>query len=103
MAEGLLGRAPTLADVPSASWGAALLDGERMAKDVEFLLTSYLASVGPTQKAWWIPVQGGPPTADDAAAEVAETFGPFLGLMKRQGKISMVMSWSAAGLEVKPK
>ncbi len=103
MAEGLLGRAPTLADLPGETWGAAQLDGDRMAKDVEFLLTSYLASLGPMQKAWWIPVQGGPPTADDAAAEVAETFGPFLGLLKRQGKIAMVISWSGAGLEVKPK
>jgi hypothetical protein len=102
VAEGLLGRASTLADAPTQAWGAAQLDGEHLAKDLEYLLASYL-STQRRSSARWLPVADTPRTADDAAAEVAETFGPFLGLLKRQGKVPMTLAWTAAGFEVRPK
>lgn len=103
VAEGLLGRAPTLADLPSGTWGAGELDGERVAQDLESLLNAYLRAMGHSQNVWWLPPQEGTRTADDAAAEVATTFGPFLGLVKQIGKAPLAVTWGPAGFEARPR
>jgi len=102
-AEGLLGRVPTLADLPGGTWGAGELDGERVAQDVESLLVAYLRARASVASVWWLPPQEGTATADDAAAEVATTFGPFLGLMKQLGKVPLQIHWRASGFEVQPR
>ena len=103
VAEGLLGRAPTLADLSSATWGAGELDGERLAQDLESLLNAYLRAIGNAPTVWWLPTQEGTRTADDAAAEVATTFGPFLGLVKQVGRTPLAITWGPSGFEARPR
>jgi len=103
VAEGLLGRSPTLADVPGGTWGAGELDGERLAQDIESLLISYLRTLGRSPGVWWIPSQEAPQTADDAVAGVATTFGPFLGLVKQMGKAPLAITWGPSGFEARPR
>ena len=100
VAAGLLGQAPTLADLQNRAFGVAQVDGSSAAADVESLLLAYLrASQGGGP--WWF---GEPsPTDDDAAAEVAATFGPFLGAVKALGTRVLELEWTAAGLEARPK
>lgn len=100
VASGLLGQTTTLADLQSTTYGVAQLDGASAAKDLEFLLLSYLR-VSQGGGAWWYgePV----PTDDEAAAEVASTFGPFLGAIKGLGARTLQLEWTSGGLEARPK
>lgn len=98
VAAGLLGQAPTLADSPSQAFGRAEVDGPALAKDAESLLLAYLRGGG------WSPVQEGTPaTAEDAAAVLADTFGPFLGAVRALGRQTWVIESTAAGFEVRPQ
>jgi len=100
IAGGLLGQAPTIADLQGRSFGTAHLDGVSAAGDLETLLLAYLRT---TQGggAWWF---GEPsPSDDDASAEVASTFGPFLGAMKALGTRTLQVEWTPAGLEAWPR
>lgn len=100
VASGLMGQTTTLADLPSTTYGIAQLDGASAAKDLEFLLLSYLR-VSQGGGAWWYgePV----PTDDEAAAEVASTFGPFLGAVKGVGTRTLQLEWTSGGLEARPQ
>jgi len=96
MVAGILGQAPTLADSPSRAFGRMELDGARAAQDLEVLLLSYLrANQG--GRYWWM---GEPaPTGDEAAAEVASTFGPFLAAVKALGRREVQVELTPAGFE----
>lgn len=96
---GLKGQAPTLADWQNQAFGRAEIDGERTARDLETLLLAYLRSHG-SGGPWW---DLAPATEDDARAELAATFAPFLGAMKRLGRRSLDVQWTEAGLEVTPR
>jgi hypothetical protein len=94
---GLEGQAPTLADLPGGAYGKAELDGARLAQELEFLLVAYLRTA--QGRAWW---WGEPaPEADEASAEVASSFGPFLGALKGLGKVRLELSLTAGGLEAR--
>ena len=97
---GLLGQATTVADLQSKSYGVAQIDGASCARDLETLLLAYLRSnMGGGY--WWA---GEPaPTDDEAGAEVAATFGPFLGAMKALGTQTLALEWTSAGLEARPQ
>lgn len=97
---GLLGQAPTLADLQGKGFGLAQIDGASAAADLEVLLLAYLrASQGGS--VWWF---GEPaPTDDEATAEVAATFGPFLGALKALGTRVLDLEWTPGGLEARPR
>ncbi|MDP2877858.1 MAG: hypothetical protein Q8O00_16835 [Holophaga sp.] len=97
---GLLGQAPTLADLPSNAFGRVAIDGEKAAKDLEALLLSYLR-INHGGRYWWF---GEPsPSEDEAAAEVASTFGPFLGALRGLGRQTLEVNLTSAGFEARPK
>lgn len=95
VAAGLQGQSPTLADLPGQPFGRAELDGARLAQELETLLLAYLR----TQRGrtwWWGEVEA---SADESVAEVAETFGPFLGALRGLGKVRLDLTLTPAGLE----
>ncbi|HQL48913.1 MAG TPA: hypothetical protein PLC09_09595 [Holophaga sp.] len=94
---GLLGQAPTLADVPGEAYGRFELDGPVLARDVEALLLAYLKEGG------WQPFEGQNATAEEAAAELAATFGPFLGAVKALGRQTWHLASTPAGFELTPR
>lgn len=97
---GLLGQTTTVADLQSKAYGVAQLDGASAARDLETLLLAYLR-VNQGGNYWWF---GEPsPTDDEAAAEVASTFGPFLGALQGLGHRTLELEWTSAGLEARPK
>ena len=100
VAAGWLGQAPTLADLPAAGWGQAELDGPRVAADLEQLLRSYLA-MGSGRRYWW--EAGEVRSADAVADEVALSFGPFLELLKAQGRLSLVIEPGPGGWIARPR
>lgn len=96
MIAGLLGQAPTLADAPSGAYGRAEIDGAKAAAGLEFLLKSYLRA-NHQGRYWWL---GEPePTDDEASAEVAGTFGPFLGALKALGRQRLEIVLTEGGFE----
>lgn len=98
MLAGLLGQAPSLADRSSTAYGRLEMDGPRAARDLEFLLLSYLRA-NQEGRYWWL---GEPePTGDDASAEVAATFGPFLGALRGLGRQELDVDLTAAGFEAR--
>lgn len=96
---GLEGQAPTLADKPGQAYGRMEMDGERLAKDLETLLVAYLRSREDGYRDWFERAA----TSEDVAAEVASTFGPFLGAVKGLGRRSLDLVWTAGGLELRPQ
>ena len=97
---GLLGQTTTMADFQSKAYGVAQLDGASAARDLEALLLSYLR-VNQGGHYWWF---GEPEPADDeAAAEVAATYGPFLGALKALGTRTLELEWTSGGLEARPQ
>lgn len=98
---GLQGQAPTLADLPASAWGLAELDGGRVATELEQLLMAYLGTLSQQPRRWWDPPTPG--SADEVAEEVASTFGPFLDLIRAQGRVTLDLRWTAGGLEAKPR
>lgn len=100
MASSLLGQGPSLADYQSKAYGIAELDGPGLAKELEILLLSYLR-INQNGRYWWF---GEPsPTDDEAAAELASTFGPFLGALKTLGSQTLELEWNAGGMEARQK
>ena len=100
--QGLLGQAPTLADLSSTAYGRAEVDGARLAGDLEQLLLAYLRTRQPSGRPWWEPAD---PAlgADEAAAEVAEAFGPFLGALRGLGRVQIELTLGPGGLEARPR
>ena len=98
---GLQGQAPTLADLPPGTWGLAELDGPRVATELQQLLVAYLGTLSSRPHRWWEPVAPG--TADDVAEEVASSFGPFLDLIRSQGRVALDLRWTGGGLEARPR
>jgi hypothetical protein len=101
VAEGLQGRVPTLADRPGAGLGEAglgqcRLDGARLATHLEGLLLDYTRAVGHGSAWWW--QEPGEAAGDDARAEVAEVFGPFLGALRTLGQPILRLDWGPGGL-----
>ena len=97
---GLLGQAPTLADMPSSAFGRVSIDGEKLARDLEALLLAYLR-INQGGRFWWF---GEPaPTEDEAAAEVASTCGSFLGALRSLGRQTLEVDLTAAGFEARAK
>lgn len=94
---GLLGQAPTLADVPGEAYGRFELDGPALAREVEVLLLAYLKEGG------WQPFEGQNATAEEAAAELAATYGPFLGAVKALGRQTWHLASTPAGFELTPR
>ncbi len=98
---GLQGQAPTLADLPPGPWGLAELDGPRVAAELETLLGAYLATLSSQPHRWWEPAAPG--TADEVSEEVASSFGPFLDLIRAQGRVALDLRWTPGGLEARPR
>ena len=97
---GLLGQAPTLADMPSNAFGRVSIDGDKVARDLEALLLAYLR-IQHGGRIWWF---GEPaPSEDEAAAEVASTFGPFLGALRILGRQTLEVDLTSAGFEARAK
>jgi hypothetical protein len=97
---GLLGQTTTVADFQSKAYGIAQIDGASAARDLEALLLAYLR-VNQGGHYWWF---GEPaPSDDEATAEVASTFGPFLGAVKALGNRTLELEWTSGGLEARPK
>ncbi len=100
MVAGLQGQGPTLADWDSKSFGRGDMDGNLLAGHLEELLVAYLRSrSGTWGQGWWDP----PAQEDDARAEVASTFGPFLGALRGMGRRNLDLNWTPAGLEIRPR
>jgi len=97
---GLMGQAPTLADWQSGAFARAELDGAKVASALESLLLAYLRANGGGRSWWWLE---GPTSSDEAAAEVASTFGPFLGAIRGLGKRGLELDWGPSGLEGRPR
>jgi hypothetical protein len=97
---GLLGQTTTLADLPSKTYGLAQLNGAAAARDLETLLLAYLR-VNQGGHYWWFGESA--PTDDEAAAEVAATFGPFLGAVQALGTRTLELEMTSAGLEARPR
>ncbi len=100
VAAGWQGQAPTLADLPPAGWGQAELDGPRIAADLEQLLRAYLGMSG-GRRYWWEADEVR--TADEVADEVALSFGPFLDLLRSQGRLGLVLEPGAGGWTARPR
>jgi hypothetical protein len=97
---GLLGQTTTLADLQSRTYGVAQVDGGSAARDLETLLLTYLRIKEGGGYGWF----GDPASTDDeATAEVASTFGPFLGAVRALGTRTLELEWTSAGLEARPK
>ena len=97
---GLLGQTTTVADFQSKTYGVAQIDGASAARDLETLLLAYLRVDQGGRNNWF----GEPaPMDDEAAAEVAATFGPFLGAVQALGTQTLELEWTSAGLEARPK
>jgi hypothetical protein len=97
---GILGQTTTLADLQSKVYGIAQIDGASASRDLETLLLAYLR-VNQGGRYWWF---GEPtPTDDEATAEVAATFGPFLGAVQALGNKTLELEMTSAGLEARPK
>ncbi|MDP1831425.1 MAG: hypothetical protein Q8K67_05155 [Geothrix sp.] len=95
---GLQGQAPTLADSESRAWARMEVDGARASKELENLLLAYLRSR--SGSGWWI---GETTSADEAAAELAFSLGPFLGAVKALGPVRLEWNWTPGGLEGRPR
>jgi hypothetical protein len=100
VAAGWLGQAPTLADLPPAGWGQAELDGPRIAADLEQLLRAYLGMSG-GRRYWWEADEAR--SADGVADEVALSFGPFLDLLRAQGRLGLVLEPGPGGWTARPR
>ena len=100
VAAGWLGQAPTLADLPAPAWGQAELDGPRLAADLDQLLRSYLA-MGSGRRFWWEADEAR--SADAVADEVALSFGPFLELLKAQGRLGLTIEPGPGGWIARPR
>jgi len=100
MASSLLGQGPSLADHQSKAYGIAEIDGPGLANELEILLLSYLR-ISQGGRFWWYGETS--PTDDDAATEVASTFGPFLGAIKGLGSQTLELEWNAGGMEARQK
>ncbi|HJU82631.1 MAG TPA: hypothetical protein VJ600_00330, partial [Holophagaceae bacterium] len=98
---GLQGQAPTLADLPPSGWGQVELDGSRIATDLEQLLLAYLGAQSGKPRRWWEP-ESAAQTGDEVSEEVAATFGPFLNLVKQQGRVRMSVTPGGSGFELRP-
>ncbi|WP_243300826.1 hypothetical protein [Geothrix oryzisoli] len=98
VAAGLLGQAPTLADSDSRAWARMEVDGARASSELENLLLAFLRSR--TGSGWWI---GESASQDEAAAELAGSLGPFLGVLKGLGPVRLEWNWTAGGLEGRPR
>jgi hypothetical protein len=97
---GLLGQGPTLADLPSNAYGRVSINGDKAARDLEALLLTYLR-INHGGRYWWF---GEPsPSEDEAAAEVASSFGPFLGALKALGQQTLELNLTSYGFEARPK
>ncbi len=99
VAAGLQGQAPTLADLKSEAFARAEVDGVALAKNIEDLLLAYLRTRHGSPWWWGEP----PPEADEATAELASSFGPFLGALRSLGKVDLTLDWTAGGLEARQK
>ena len=99
VAGGLQGQAPTLADLKSESFGRAEVDGVALSKHLENLLLAYLRTQHGSPWWWGEP----PPDSDEASAELASSFGPFLGALRGMGKVDLALDWTAGGLEARKK
>ena len=99
VAAGLQGQAPTLADLKSESFGRAEVDGAALAKHLENLLLAYMRTQHGSPWWWGEP----PPDSDEASAEVASSFSPFLGALRAMGKVDLALDWTAGGLEARKK
>jgi hypothetical protein len=99
VAAGLQGQAPTLADLKSESFGRAQVDGAALSKHLENLLLAYLRTQHGSPWWWGEP----PPESDEASAELASSFGPFLGALRGMGKVDLALDWTAGGLEARKK
>jgi hypothetical protein len=99
---GLQGQAPTLADLPARGWGQLELDGPRLAKETEQLLLAYLGSESGKPRYWWWDEGTQTQTGDEVAEEVASTFGPFLNLVKKQGRLRFSVDLDGSGFELRP-
>lgn len=99
VAAGLQGQAPTLADLKSESFGRAEVDGAALSKQMENLLLAYLRTQHGSPWWWGEP----PPDSDEASAELASSFGPFLGALRGMGKVDLALDWTAGGLEARKK
>lgn len=102
VAAGLLGQGPTLADLGGRAFGLAQLDGAQASRDLELLLSAYLRMNEGGSNLWWED-PGPAATGDDAAAELAATFGPFLGAVKALGTRTLELEWTSGGLEARPR
>jgi len=100
VAAGWQGQAPTLADLPAAGWGQMELDGPRVAADLESLLRAYLGMAS-GRRFWWEADE--PRSADEVADEVALSFGPFLDLLKAQGRVGLVIEPGPGGWYARPR
>lgn len=102
MLAGSMGQAPSLADRASAAYGRAELDGERAAQALSQLLLAYLrANAGGGDP--WLEDADAQPSGDDAAAELAASFGPFLGALRALGRQPLALELTAAGFEARPQ
>ncbi|HJW08969.1 MAG TPA: hypothetical protein VJ483_04995 [Holophagaceae bacterium] len=99
---GLQGQAPTLADLPPRGWGQLELDGPRMARETEQLLLSYLGAQSGKPRYWWWDEPAAAQSGDEVAEEVASTFGPFLNLVKKQGRLRFSVDLDGSGFELRP-
>ena len=100
VAAGLMGQVPTLADSRSPAFGRCQLDGPKLARHLEALLLAYTRAIGNGSPWWWLE---GAPGGDDASAEVASTFGPFLGALRSLGRCTLELDWGPWGLEATPR
>jgi hypothetical protein len=98
VAAGLQGQAPTLADRESRAWARMEVDGARTSRELENLLLAFLRSR--TGSGWWIGETVG---EDEAAAELAFSFGPFLGAVRALGTVQIEWNWTPGGLEGRPR
>lgn len=96
--EGLQGRMPTLADLPPGGYGRGELDGPRLAHDLETLLQAYLRA---NKGGYFDGLE--PAAQDETGAELAATFGPFLGALKGLGRRSVQLEFGPGGLEIRPQ
>ena len=100
MVAGLLGQSPTLADQASTAFARVAMDGDKAARDLEFLLLSYIRT-NRGGRYWWFGEP--PPSEDEAAAEVASTFAPFLGALRGLGRQQLEINLGPGGFEVRQR
>ena len=72
-----------------------------MATELEQLLLAYLGTLSSQPRHWWEPPVAG--SSDEVAEEVASSFGPFLDLIRAQGRITLDLHCTPGGLEARPR